>query len=133
MEDLFKLSEKLVGLKERKDVLKRDTEKNNEQIKDTEARMVELMLNEEVQNFRKNDRTFYIKTKLFASIPDEFKDVIIRWFKEHEEYSGMVKEQINAKSLSSWVKERQEEEDMPEEVEARLKIYEETSIGIRSK
>lgn len=133
MEDLFKLSEKLVGLKERKDVLKRDTEKNNEQIKDTEARMVELMLNEEVQNFRKNDRTFYIKTELFASIPDEFKDVIIRWFKEHEEYSGMVKEQINAKSLSSWVKERQEEEDMPEEVEARLKIYEETSIGIRSK
>ena len=106
MEDLFKLSEKLVGLKERKDVLKRDTEKNNEQIKET---------------------------KLFASIPDEFKDVIIRWFKEHEEYSGMVKEQINAKSLSSWVKERQEEEDMPEEVEARLKIYEETSIGIRSK
>ena len=132
MEDLFRLSEKLVGLKERKDVLKRDTEKNNEEIEKTEARMVELMVNEEIQNFRKDGVTFYIKSRLFASIPDEFKDVVIRWFKEHEEYSGMVKEQINANTLSAWAKERIEEDDMPEEIGARLNIFEKSGIGTRS-
>lgn len=130
--DLFELSKKLVQLKGLKEYAENELSNYKREIEETEVKMVELMVNEEVQSFRKDNKTFYIKSRLFASIPDEFKDVVIRWFKEHEEYSGMVKEQINANTLSSWVKERQEEEDMPEEVEARLRIYEKTSIGIRS-
>lgn len=133
MRDLFELSERLVELKERKEALKIDTKRNNEEIDEIEAKMVELMVNEEVQSFRKDGVTFYIKSRLFASIPNEFKDVVIRWFKEHEEYSSMVKEQINANTLSAWAKERLEEEDMPEEIEVRLNIYEKSSIGTRSK
>jgi hypothetical protein len=44
----------------------------------------------------------------------------------------MVKEQINANTLSAWAKERIEEEDMPEEIEARLNIFEKSGIGTRS-
>lgn len=133
MRDLFELSERLVELKERKEALKIDTKRNNEEIDEIEAKMVELMVNEEVQNFRKDETTFYIKTRLFASIPEEHRDDVINWFKESWEYSGMVKEQINANTLSAWAKERIEEGDMPEEIEAKLNIFEKSSIGIRSK
>lgn len=132
MQDLFKLSERLIYLREYREELKNATENNNETIDEIEAKMVELMVDEEVQNFNKDGKTFYLKSRLFASIPSEHKDDVIDWFKGHEEYSGMVKEQINANTLSAWVKERREEEDMPEEIESKLNVYEKTNIGIRS-
>lgn len=132
MQDLFQLSDNLLRLQGLKKDLERNLRECKDGIESTEAKMVKIMVSEEVQNFKRSDRTFYMKSRLFASILDENKEEVIEWFKGHEEYSGMVKEQINANTLSSWAKERQEEEDMPEEIESRLSIYEKTSIGVRS-
>lgn len=128
--ELFGLSEELVVLKEAKKELDSIVKENNRKIEQVEEKMVALMLEDEVQSFKRDGKTFFISTRLFASIPEENKEDVFDWFKSDPVLSGMVKEQINANSLSAWVKEQ--DEDLPEEIRERLKIYEKTSIGVRS-
>jgi hypothetical protein len=128
--ELFGLSEELVVLKEAKKELDSIVKENNRKIEQVEEKMVALMLEDEVQSFKRDGKTFFISTRLFASIPEENKEDVLDWFKSDPVLSGMVKEQINANSLSAWVKEQ--DEDLPEEIRERLKIYEKTSIGVRS-
>lgn len=128
--ELFGLSEELVVLKEAKKELDSIVKENNRKIEQVEEKMVALMLEDEVQSFKRDGKTFFISTRLFASIPDENKEEVFNWFKGDPDLAGMVKEQINANTLSSWVKEQ--EDELPEEIKEKLNIYEKTSIGIRS-
>ena len=130
---LFDLSEKLLQLRNDKEAIERDLRGCKKEIETVTKQMVDMMVQEEVQSFNKDGYTFYLKSRLFASILDEEKEDVFNWFKSQEELAGMVKEQINANTLSAWVKERIEEDDLPEEIESKLNIYEKTDIGVRSK
>ncbi len=128
---LFELSDLLMTKKQKKSEIEAMLEDIKAQIEAIEQAMVMSMLTDEVQNFKRDGVTFYISTRIFASVPEENKDEVFEWFKGHPDYNGMVKEQINANTLSAWVKERLSEEGMPEDLEGKLKIYEKTGIGAR--
>ena len=140
MKELFDLATDLVNFKAQKKDAEDAVKAANESIKETGAKMLELMVEDEIQSFKMGGKTFFMNIRLFASIPDENKAAVIEWFKNNEDYSGLVKEAINANSLSAWVKERKEEEEqgilsVDEQViiNERLKVHEEVSVGVRNK
>lgn len=128
---LFNLAGDLIAYKELRRAHEATVDEYKKKIANTENQMIELMVQDEIQNFKMNGQTFYLGNKLFASIPEENQEVVIALFKQHEHFSGLVKETINAKTLAAWVKERREEGDMPEAIEEKLNIYEKTTIGVR--
>jgi N-acetyl-anhydromuramyl-L-alanine amidase AmpD len=128
---VFDLANRLVDLKATKKAQEDDLDYTKEQITKIEELIVDLMVQDEIQNFNMDGRTFYLSNRLHASIPADEKENVIRLFKEHPFYSGLVKESIDSKTLSAWVKERREEGDMPKEIEEKLSIYEKTVVGVR--
>ena len=129
--NVFIMSDKLARLKEVKEMMERDLKDVKATIEQVESELVEVMVNEEISSFKRNDKTFYLVTKKHASIRADQKDEAIEWFKESPEYCDLVKETINAQTLAAWVRERDEDGGVPEELEPMLNIFEKTTISVR--
>lgn len=129
--DLFGYAKELVKLKNIKKEYESVLDKVKRDIEETENIMIDMMLEEEIQNFNKDGQTFYLATQVSASMPVDNRADIIDWFKSQKHYSGLVKETIDSRTLSAWVKERKEEDDLPEDIVGKLNIYEKTVIRVR--
>lgn len=129
--DLFDFSKKLVNLKGIEKEYKKVLDNLKQEIQEVENSMIDMMLEEEIQNFNKDGQTFYLAQQVNASIPVENRVEVIDWFKDHPYFNGLVKENIDSRTLSAWVRERREEETMPEEIVDKLSIFEKTVIRVR--
>lgn len=131
--DMFALADTLRRLKEQKDMLEEQLKEVNAAIEETDAALVKLMIDEEMPRFVRNGKTFYVNTRLYASPADGQKEAMMNWLKENG-YADLVKETVNANSLSSWVKEIKEEHDgqLPADLEPLINVYEKTTVGIRA-
>ena len=88
--ELFGLSEELVVLKEAKKELDSITKENNRKIEQVEEDDC-ANAGRRSQSFKRDGKTFFISTRLFASIPDENKEEVFNWFKGDPDLAGMVK------------------------------------------
>lgn len=130
-QDIFELADELAGLKERKKELEDMLKEVNERIATVEEILSTRMLEEELQSFNRNGKTFYVQTKTFASAVPERKAELFQWLKDHG-FGDMVTETVNANTLSAWVREQLEEsESLPEGLEELVNVYEKTTVGIR--
>ena len=130
-DDIFSLADRLKDLKQHKKELESEIKALNAQIDETETQLVELMIEEEMQNFTRNGQMFYLNTKVYASAVAERKAELYKWLKENG-YGDLVYETVNANSLAAFVREQLEEADeLPEGLAEMVNVFEKTTVGIR--
>ncbi len=130
---LMSTSADLLKLKNEKSELEEDLKRVKQQIEIQQNKLIELMTEEEIQNFKdKNGVTFSLKTTIIPNVLAENKVALVEALKENG-YEGLVKEEVNAQTFKSFVKEQGWEttEELPEYLQNIVSLYEKTSIGTR--
>ncbi len=120
-------------LKNEKSELEEDLKRVKQQIEIQQNKLIELMTEEEIQNFKdKNGVTFSLKTTIIPNVLAENKVALVEALKENG-YEGLVKEEVNAQTFKSFVKEQGWEttEELPEYLQNIVSLYEKTTIGTR--
>jgi hypothetical protein len=131
VDDIFSLADRLQKLKEHKKRLEDETKSVNAEIEEVETQLAGLMVDQEMQNFTRNGRMFYLNTKVYASAVAERKAELYEWLKENG-YGDLVYETVNANSLAAFVREQLEEADeLPEGLAEMVNVFEKTTVGIR--
>ncbi len=132
-QDLFKLADDLRALKLRKEVLDKETKEVNARIDEVDEKLTGAMTEKELEKFTHQGATFYLKSRLFASPITGKKEEMIEALKSSGN-GALVVEQVNANTLSSFIKEQRELnncEDVPEYLKDIVQTYEKVSVEIR--
>jgi len=126
------LSDKVAELRDRKENFKTQLDETNAQLTAAEKELVDVMVAEDMPKFTRSGRTFYLSTKLFASILPDRKSECYDWLKDNG-YGSLVIEMVMAQTLAAFVKELRGDDDtaLPEGLEDLLRVYEESKLNIR--
>ncbi len=128
--NLFALADSLIALRELKDQIETSLDLAKERIARVETAMVEIMTNEEIPNFQRNDKAFNLTTKTYASVRAESKESFIAWLDDHG-FGDLAPRGISSQTLSSWVKEQTQDQDLPGELRPMLSVFDKTSVSVR--
>jgi len=131
--DLKTNSEKLTQLKDEKNRLESDLKIIKKQIDEQEKILIEMMLDQELQNFKgANGITYSLKTTVIPNVLAENKPALIEALKENG-YETLVKEEVNAQTFKSFIKEQgwEVDEELPVYLQGIVTLYEKTTIGTR--
>ncbi len=128
--DMQKLKE-YVGL----DSLRRELEDRLDEVKKKmeplNEELVENFIQAGVQSTKFMDKTVYIHTQLWASVKEESKQIAAAVFKNNG-LGDLVKEAVNAQTLSAYFRELQKEEkEGPIEIQEITKVTMESKLRIR--
>jgi hypothetical protein len=129
---MFELADQLKALRDLKQDLEAQVKEVNEKIDDTDYRLSELMAETETQNFTRAGIMFCLTTKTRASAVAGYKEALYAALRE-QGYGDLVYETVNANSLSSFVKERIEEnaDTLPGWLSGLVNVFDKTSVGVR--
>ena len=131
--DLFIIADDLVRYRDRKKEIEEALKEINELIAQTEEQLVNLMIEEEMQNFTRNGKQFILTNRTYANAKAGMMPAICEWMKDNG-LADMVKESVHPQTLQAWVKEQLEEVGaLPEELEPLVNVYEKSGISIRKK
>lgn len=130
-QEIFTLADELAALKDRKKALDDELKAVNARIAEIDEILSSRMLEEELQSFNRNGKTFYVNTKTYASAVPDKKHELFAWLKNHG-YGDMVTETVNANTLSAFVREMLSKTDqLPEGLEKLVNVFEKTTVGVR--
>lgn len=131
-ETMFELAEKLKALRDQKTETEAVLKEINAQIDETDYRLSELMAESETQNFTRSGIMFCLTTKTRASAVAGSKEDLYAALRQ-QGYGDLVYETVNANSLSSFVKERIEENEdtLPDWLTGLVNVFEKTTVGVR--
>jgi chromosome segregation ATPase len=131
-ETMFDLADELKRLRDLKDDLEAEVKDINAKIEETDYRLSELMATTETQNFTRSGTMFCLTTKTRASATAGVKDSLYEALRVHG-YGDLVYETVNANSLSSFVKERIEEngDSLPGWLIGLVNVYDKTTVSVR--
>lgn len=129
---MFELAERLRSLREQKQDTEQFLKQINEQIDETDYRLSELMAESETQNFTRSGMMFYLTTKTRASAVAGSKEELYAALRQ-QGFGELVYETVNANSLSSFVKERIEEngDALPDWLIGLVNVFDKTSVGVK--
>jgi hypothetical protein len=127
---IVELANRLVAIRDEKDALAERGKELNKLEEETERQLFELMISEDLEKFTYAGRTFRPEVKTYASIKAEWKEEAFAWLKENG-FGDLVKEQVNAQSLTSLYKELDESGELPEEFAQLLNVYQKQRIAVR--
>ena len=129
---MFLWADQMLALRDEQEALEDDLKRIKKKLEETEQSLFECMVNNQVEKFTRTGYSFAPTIKTRASIPAENKEHAMEWLKQSE-YADIVKETVNAQTLTSLVKEWEDagvrEDDAP--FYALLNIYNEQKISIR--
>ena len=132
-QDLFRLADDLKALKLRREELDKETKEVNAKIEEVDGQLSSAMTEKELQKFTHQGATFYLKSRLFASPIVGKKEAMIEALKSSGN-GALVVEQVNANTLSSFIKEQRDLndcEDVPEYLKDIVQTFEKISVGIK--
>jgi len=129
---MFELADELKRLRDLKTDLEGQVKEVNEKIDATDYRLSELMAETETQNFTRAGTMFCLTTKTRASAVAGSKEGLFTALRT-QGYGDLVYETVNANSLSSFVKERIEEngDALPEWLIGLVSVFDKTTVGVR--
>ncbi len=129
---MFELSDRLFGLREKEAQLKKQLSEINSQIKDTTSQLTEQMVSHEIQNFNRNGRLFYLTTQVYISGVASMRDELHHSLRE-QGFGDIVKEAVHPQTLRAFVREQIKENDdeLPEWLDGLVSIYEEEQVRIK--
>jgi hypothetical protein len=131
--ELMVEAEFLSHLKDNKSQVEEELKQIKKQIENQEKKLIDMMVDSELQNFKgKNGITYSLKTTVIPNVLAENKVALVEALKENG-YAGLVKEEVNAQTFKSFVKEQgwEIDEQLPEYLQGIVSLYEKTSIGTR--
>ena len=129
--DLKENAQKLTNLKNEKDKLEAELKVVKKQIDEQEKILIELMVDQELQNFKgTNGITYSLKTTVIPNVLAENKPALVQALKDNG-YETLVKEEVNAQTFKSFVKEQgwEVDEELPVYLQGIVTLYEKTTIG----
>jgi len=129
---MFSLSEELMNLRNLKDDLEQQLTEVATKINSVEFRLCETMTENNTQNFTRNGQMFYLTTRTRASVAADMKDDLYVALKA-QGYGDLIKEQVNANSLNSFVNEQisQNDEMLPQWLNGLVSIFEKATVAVR--
>ncbi len=131
-DEMFMLADRLKKLKERKAELADMVKENNAEIEQAEFQLSQLMASTETQSFQRAGTLFYLTTKTYASADKAHKDELFKALRS-EGYGSLITENVNANSLSAFVKEQMADNDdiLPDWLEGKVNVFDKVTVGIR--
>ncbi len=131
---MMQLAEQLSAAKQKKKELKDQVKTANAEIDRLDRELSDAMATMDCPNFSHAGYTFYLSSRLFASPQSGKKEELFTALRENG-YGSIVTETVNANTLSSFVKERMEENegDIPEWLTEVISTHEKISVGVRKK
>lgn len=131
-EKMFELADLLKNLRDQKQDLEQQAKEVNEKIDETDYRLSEIMAETETQNFTRSGTMFCLTTKTRASAVAGSKEELYSALRQ-QGFGELVYETVNANSLSSFVKERIEEngDALPDWLIGLVNVYDKTTVGVR--
>lgn len=131
---IFELADRLVAWKEHKKALEQHVKDANEVIAKIDTAMVERMVDEEVESFKRDGRTFYITSgRAFASPRAGMKEALIEWLSKND-HDAIVAPSVNAQTLGSLCKEladASETGELPDDLAEIVNYHRPTTVGTR--
>ena len=131
-DEMFMLADRLKELKERKAELADMVKENKAEIEQAEFQLSQLMASTETQSFQRAGTLFYLTTKTYASADKAYKDELFKALRS-EGYGSLITENVNANSLSAFVKEQMADNDdiLPDWLEGKINVFDKVTVGIR--
>ena len=127
---MYQLAERLKDLKTQKKNLEADLKDINGELAVVEADLAEVMASDEVQNFTRDGNMFYLSNKLYASTKAGQQEALSDWLKENG-HGAIVKETVHHQTLNAFVKELLSDDELPEELEDMVNVFEKVTVGVR--
>ena len=131
--ELMVEAEFLSHLKDNKATIEEQLKQVKRQIEVQEQKLVNMMVDEELQSFKGNNGiTYSLKTMVAPNILAENKPELIKRLKENG-HEGIVKEDVNTQTFKAYMKEMgwETNEELPEFLQDIVNIFEKTTIGTR--
>lgn len=126
---LTDLADKLGMAKKTKQWLADQVKINNQSIEDLQKELWELMVDNDLQSFNYKGTTFALSETVYGSPVAGMATEVYDWLKTNG-YDSLVKETVNANSLSALIRELMEGSDglkdisnIPEDLASLLNIY----------
>src|SRR5690606_16078792 len=124
-------ADRLRDLRDRKAEMEEQLKALNTEIDATERALVEAMVNEEIQNFVRGDRLFYLRTETYVSAKAERRPELLAWLKANG-LADIVQETVHPRTLSAAVREILEQDDqLPDGLAGLVNVYEKVTVGLR--
>lgn len=129
---MFELADELKQLRDLKSDLEEQVKEVTAKIDETDYRLSEVMAETETQNFTRAGTMFCLTTKTRASAMAGVKDELFAALRANG-YGDLVYETVNANSLSSFVKERIEEngDALPDWLMGLVNVFDKTNVSVR--
>ena len=130
---LSEIAEKLSELKDEKTKIESELKEIKAKIDNQEKILINLMTEEEIPSFKgKNGITYSLRTAVIPNVLAQNKPKLIEALKENG-YETLVKEEVNAQTFKSFVKEQgwETDEQLPVYLQGIVSLYEKTMIGTR--
>ena len=130
---MFDLADQLTELRENKAASEARVKTLNTQIEAVEKQLVDAMVDQEMQNFNRAGKLFYLTTQVYASAIPEKKDTLIRWLRA-KGYKSLVQTGVNPKTLAAFIREQKaqtEEGNLPARLAECVKVYEKSTVAMR--
>ena len=129
---LFELADQLKELREKKSALEAELKKINRDIDNVDWHLSNEMAENEMQNFTRSGLMFYLTSKCRASAVEGAKSDLFDALRENG-YGDLITENVNANSLSSFVKEQMSENDdvLPSWLDGLVNVFDKCTVGVR--
>lgn len=129
---IFEMADRLKSLKKQKKDLEDSVKAIGSEIEELDRQLSDAMAETQLDSFSRNGSTFYLHSRLYASPSTGRKDAMMLALKQNG-YGSLVVESVNAKTLSSFVREQMEanEGNIPSWLGDTVSTYEKISVGIR--
>jgi hypothetical protein len=131
--ELMVEAEFLSHLKDNKAKVEAELKEIKSQIDKQELKLVEMMTEQELQNFKgSNGVTYSLKTTVIPNVLADNRPALIDALKKNG-FESLVKEEVNAQTFKSFVKEQgwETNEELPAYLQGIVTLYEKTGIGTR--
>lgn len=132
---IFALADRLTKLLARKKEIDQMWKSVNAEIETVNEMLTAEMVNNELQNFKRNNITYYLQTQYFASIVAEesAQDQLFDNLRK-EGFGDIIKETINPQTLKAFVKEQittSDEGELPEYMRGLVNVYTKDKVNTR--
>lgn len=130
--DMLQTAERLKSLRDQKATLEEQIKALNEEIEQTDGQLCSMMIDSETQNFTHSGVQFSLTSKIRASAIAERKQDLFYALRKNG-FGSLIQENVNANSLSAFVKEQIEEggDQLPFWLEDLVSVYQHNTVSMR--
>ena len=132
---IFSLADQLTTLNNRKKELEQELKEINADIETVNENLVAEMVENEIQNFKRNNITYYLQTQYYASIVAE-ESAQSQFFDNlrKEGYGDIIKETVHPQTLKAFVKEQinsTEDGELPKYMKGLVNVHTKEKVNTR--